>query len=528
VAVLPDRAAFFYPAEECREAMRERMAFFINTEANAMVYPTRKEFKEKALEGNLIPVYAETFADMDTPVGSFCKLRRGKYNFLLESVEKGTRVGRYSFLGRDPGIVFQARDNQVVIRNGTQVTHMTAADPLAELRKILTAFKPVVDPDLPPFTGGAVGYIGYDTVRRFENIPDKNHDDLGLPDIYFIFTDTIIAFDNVNHKLTVIHNVRIEEGDNLDILYDQAAGVVAQILTDLKKTLPPDNGNSAPAALGTKFSSGFPKAEFKKAVETCRHYIEEGEIIQAVLSQRLVTDFTGDGFSLYRSLRLINPSPYMFYLQFDDLSLIGASPEVHVRSFDRHVTVRPIAGTRPRGRNVEEDLGLEQELLGDDKERAEHLMLVDLARNDIGRVCEFGSVHVSEYMGVERYSHVMHIVSNVEGRLASGRDCFDLIRATFPAGTVSGAPKIRAMEIIDTLEPVRRGPYAGLVGYFSFGGDLDSCITIRTMLVKGNKIYVQVGAGIVADSIPDREYEETLNKAKALFHAIRMAKGGRL
>lgn len=490
-----------------------------------MFHPTRQEFKEKSRQGNLIPVYAETFADLDTPVASFYKLRRGKYNFLLESVEKGTQIGRYSFLGRDPSIVFQARGKRVVIRNGTTVTNITTADPLAELSKIISAFDPVVDPNLPPFTGGAVGYISYDTVRRFEDIADKNPDDLELPDIYFIFTDTIIAFDNVNHKLTVIHNVSVREDDNLDLLYDQATGIIAQILADLKRTLPAEAKKSPGGALGTKIGSNFPKTDFISAVKKCQQYIQEGDIIQAVLSQRLVTDFKGDGFILYRSLRLINPSPYMFYLQFDDLSLIGASPEVHVRSFDRNVTIRPIAGTRPRGKNVDEDLHLEKELLGDEKEKAEHLMLVDLARNDIGRVCEFGSVHVSEYMGVERYSHVMHIVSNVEGRLEAGRDCFDLIRATFPAGTVSGAPKIRAMQIIDELEPTRRGPYAGLVGYLSFSGGLDSCITIRTMLVKGNRIYMQAGAGIVADSVPENEYEETLNKARALFKAIRMAKG---
>ncbi len=490
-----------------------------------MFHPTRDEFKEKSRQGNLIPVYAETFADLDTPVASFYKLRRVKYNFLLESVEKGTQIGRYSFLGRDPSIVFQARGKRVVIRNGAAVTNITTADPLAELSKIISDFDPVVDPNLPPFTGGAVGYISYDTVRRFEDIADKNPDDLELPDIYFIFTDTIIAFDNVNHKLTVIHNVSVREDDNLDLLYDQATGIIAQILADLKRTLPAEAKKSPRGALGTKIGSNFPKTDFIAAVKKCQQYIREGDIIQAVLSQRLVTDYRGDGFSLYRSLRLINPSPYMFYLQLDDLSLIGASPEVHVRSFDRNVTIRPIAGTRPRGTNVDEDLHLEKELLGDEKEKAEHLMLVDLARNDIGRVCEFGSVHVSEYMGVERYSHVMHIVSNVEGRLDSRRDCFDLIRATFPAGTVSGAPKIRAMQIIDELEPTRRGPYAGLVGYLSFSGGLDSCITIRTMLVKGNRIYMQAGAGIVADSVPEKEYEETLNKARALFKAIRMAKG---
>ena len=492
------------------------------------VLPSRQEFKDKAGEGNLIPVHTEVYADLETPVSAYLKLRRGENTFLLESVEGGTQVGRYSFLGRDPSIIFEARGRRVTIRRGSRSSTIETADPLAELRKLTREFVPVPDPALPPFAGGAVGYMAYDTVRQLETLPESNPDDLEVPDMLFMFTDTIVAFDNVSHKLTVMHNVQARPGDNLDLLYDQAAGVLRQILADLRRPLPEAQRQEGRAAGEENPSSNFRREDFLSAVEACKEYIRSGEIIQAVLSQRFGTEFDGDAFSLYRALRIVNPSPYMFYLHFGGIKLVGASPEIHVRSYGGNVTIRPIAGTRPRGDTVEEDVRLEKELLADEKERAEHLMLVDLARNDIGRVCRYGSVRVSEFMVVERYSHVMHIVSDVEGSLQENRDAFDLIAATFPAGTVSGAPKIRAMEIIEELEPVRRGPYAGLVGYFSFNGNFDSCITIRTMLVTADGVYVQAGAGIVADSVPEREYEETLNKAKALFRAIQMARGGSL
>ena len=492
------------------------------------VLPNRREFKEKAGQGNLIPVYTEVYADLETPVSAYLKLRRGENTFLLESVEGGTQVGRYSFLGRDPSVIFEARGQQVTIRRGSQVTKIETTNPLEELKNLIREFVPVSDPTLPPFAGGAVGYIAYDAVRHMENLPETNPDDLGVPDMLFMFTDTIVAFDNVSHKLTVMHNLQARPGDNLDMLYDQAAGVLQQILADLRNPLAEAQGQNGQVEAEDSFNSNIEKEDFLAAVERCKSYIKGGDIIQAVLSQRLDTEFEGDAFSLYRALRIVNPSPYMFYLHFARLKLVGASPEIHVRSYGTNVTIRPIAGTRPRGENVEQDLKLEKELLADEKERAEHLMLVDLARNDIGRVCRYGSVKVTEFMVVERYSHVMHIVSDVEGTLEDGKDAFDLIAATFPAGTVSGAPKIRAMEIVEELEPTRRGPYAGLVGYFSFNGNFDSCITIRTMLVKGNKVYVQAGAGIVADSVPKKEYAETLNKAKALFRAIQMARGGSL
>jgi anthranilate synthase component 1 len=502
------------------------MAFLL--EEMMTVRPSRQEFKNRAGEGNLIPVYTEVYADLETPVSAYLKLRRGENTFLLESVEGGTQVGRYSFLGRDPSIIFEARADKVKIRRGSQVTTIESTDALRELKKLTNEFVPVSDPSLPPFAGGAVGYMAYDTVRQLESLPEANPDDLEIPDMLFMFTDTIVAFDNVNHKLTVMHNVQARSGDNLDLLYDQAAGVLQQILIDLRRPLPEAQRQNGRIQGEENPGSNFKREEFLEAVKTCKGHIQQGDIIQAVLSQRLDTTFDGDAFSLYRALRIVNPSPYMFYLHFGDIKLVGASPEIHVRSYGGNVTIRPIAGTRARGLNVEEDVRLEKELLADEKERAEHLMLVDLARNDIGRVCRYGSVRVTEFMVVERYSHVMHIVSDVEGVLEKDRDAFDLIAATFPAGTVSGAPKIRAMEIIEELEPSRRGPYAGLVGYFSFNGNFDSCITIRTMLVRGNRVYVQAGAGIVADSVPESEYEETLNKAKALLRAIQMARGGSL
>jgi anthranilate synthase component 1 len=492
------------------------------------VQPSRQEFKDKAGEGNLIPVYTEVYADLETPVSAYLKLRRGENTFLLESVEGGTQVGRYSFLGRDPSIIFEAKGRQIKIRRGSRVTTIETADTLGELEKLTQEFVPVSDPALPPFAGGAVGYIAYDTVRQLEVLPETKPDDLDVPDMLFMFTDTIVAFDNVSHKLTIMHNIQARPGDNLDLLYDQAAGVLRQILADLRRTLPEVQEQGGRLPEEEHRNSNFQRQEFLEAVENCKGNIQRGDIIQAVLSQRLDTTFEGDAFSLYRALRIINPSPYMFYLHFGELKLVGASPEIHVRSYGGEVTIRPIAGTRARGATVEEDVRLEKELLADEKERAEHLMLVDLARNDIGRVCRYGSVRVTEFMVVERYSHVMHIVSDVHGVLDEGRDAFDLIAATFPAGTVSGAPKIRAMEIIEELEPTRRGPYAGLVGYFSFNGNFDSCITIRTMLVSGNRVCVQAGAGIVADSVPATEYEETLNKARALLRAIQMARGGSL
>jgi anthranilate synthase component I len=508
------------------------MAFFVGARMraeDAMIRPSRAEFKERAKQGNLIPVSTEITGDLETPVSAMLKLRRGRFNFLLESVEGGNQIGRYSFLGRDPFLVFRSKGRRVTIRRGADVTTLECDRPLDELARLLAEIKPVSDPTLPPFAGGAVGYIAYDVVRQYERLPDGNPDDLDVPDICFVFTDTVVAFDNVKHGMTVITNVRARPGDNLDLLYDQACGVVTQTAADLRRPLPAAaTADGGKLRIGEKLRSGFTRPAFLQAVDRCKHYIREGDIIQVVLSQRLATTFEGDTFDLYRALRIVNPSPYLFFLELDDLTLVGASPEVHVKAQGRDVTIRPIAGTRPRGKTADEDAALARDLLADDKEKAEHLMLVDLARNDIGRVCDYGSVRVTDFQAVEHYSHVMHLVSNVVGRLADGKTAFDLIAATFPAGTVSGAPKIRAMEIIDELEPTRRGTYAGLVGYFDFRGNFDSCITIRTALIKDGWITVQVGAGIVADSEPEREYQETLNKARAMLTALSMARAPRV
>ena len=491
-----------------------------------MIRPTREAFKARAAQGNLIPVWDDMYADLETPVSALVKLRRGGEAFLLESVEGGNQIGRFSFLGRDPGTVFKAKGRKVTIRRGADVRTLETDRPLEELRALLAEIQPVADPELPPFTGGAVGYIAYDAVRHFERIPDTKPDDLQVPDALFLLTDTVVAFDNVSHRVTVMSNVRARAGDNLDVLYDQASGVVTQVLSDLKRPLPaPPPGG---VRIGGEPTSRFDRAAFAAAVERCKGYIRDGDIIQAVLSRRLDAAFEGDPFELYRALRIVNPSPYMFYLDLGELCLVGASPEVHVKALrglggKQVVTIRPIAGTRPRGRSAEEDVRNERDLLADDKEKAEHLMLVDLARNDIGRVCAYGTVKVTQFQVVERYSHVMHIVSNVEGELQPDKTVFDLIGATFPAGTVSGAPKIRAMEIIDEVEPARRGTYAGLVGYFDYRGNFDSCIAIRTALIRDGKIHIQVGAGIVADSVPEKEFEETRHKAEAMLRAIERA-----
>jgi len=490
-----------------------------------MIYPTKKEFIALAKKGNLIPVYTEMMADFETPLSAITKIDRGNYSFLLESVEGGERIARYSFLGAEPSLVFSSEGNKVTLREGSTVRKMTVKDPIDELKKLLSAYKVVDSPGLPRFSGGFVGFFGYDMVRFMEKIPDRNVDDLKVPDSVFMLTDTILIFDHVDHKIKIVSNAHVK--GNASSSYDEAVRKIDHILKKLK-SLPHQKavrpGKSKPAAL--KLASNFTKKEFEGAVKKAKEYIRKGDIIQVVLSQRLEADISAEPFQIYRALRSINPSPYMYYLKMGDFSLVGSSPEVMVRCEDGHVELRPIAGTRRRGKSSEEDEKLMRELLADPKERAEHIMLVDLGRNDIGRVCDFKSVKVSELMTIEKYSHVMHIVSDVSGRLSKGKDSFDVIRAAFPAGTVTGAPKVRAMEIIDELENRKRKTYAGSVGYFSFSGNLDSCITIRTILIKGGKAYIQAGAGLVADSRPEREYEETFNKARALIKAIEMAEEG--
>lgn len=486
-----------------------------------MYFPSLEQFREKAKEGNLIPVYKEIMADMETPVTAFLKIDTGNYSFLLESVEGGEKWARYSFLGSNPSIIFKCKGSKITISRDSVTESFESADPLSELKKLLEIYKPVSLPDLPRFYGGAVGFLGYDMVRFFEDIGNRTEDTLQTDDAVFAITDTILIFDNLKHRIKVVSNAHID-GD-IDSAYMGAKARIDAIIERLKAPLPARELKEGGMA---SILPEIPKEAFLEMVNNAKDYIKAGDIIQVVLSQRFKAELKADPFNIYRALKLINPSPYMYYLKLDDLKIIGTSPEILVRVEGGNVEVRPIAGTRPRGKTDEEDKALEKELLADPKERAEHIMLVDLGRNDIGRVSEVGSIHVTELMTVERYSHVMHIVSNVRGRVREGVDNFDVLRATFPAGTVSGAPKVRAMEIIEELEPSRRGPYAGCLGYVSFSGNMDMCITIRTMFIKDNTIYMQAGAGIVADSDPASEYQETVNKATALFKAVDMASRG--
>ncbi|MEK6590965.1 MAG: anthranilate synthase component I [Nitrospinota bacterium] len=501
-----------------------------------MYYPSYELFKEKAKEGNLIPVYREILADLETPVSAFLKISDGEYSYLLESVEGGEKWARYCFLGSNPSIVFKSRGEKIFIEsNGVVREESVEGNPLNSLKKLMSTFKPVKMDGLPRFFGGAVGYIGYDMVRFFESLPHEAIDDLNIPDSVFIITDTILIFDNIGQKIKVISNAYIHDRE-VEKAYKDAIERIDSIINKLRTAVTspghPSSGWVAPVT-SKKFQtpkselrSNVSKEVFKEGVLKCKGYIKDGDIFQVVFSQRLETDFHSDPFDIYRALRTVNPSPYMYFFNLGNIKIVGSSPEVLVRLEDEIVEVRPIAGTRPRGATEDEDKRLMRELLNDEKERAEHIMLVDLGRNDVGRVSKKGSVEVNELMVVEKYSHVMHIVSNVRGRLEKGLDCYDIIRATFPAGTVSGAPKIRAMEIIEELEPARRGIYAGAVGYFGFSGNMDMAITIRTLLIKGNTAYLGIGAGIVADSDPEREFEETMNKGKALIKAIELAERG--
>jgi anthranilate synthase component I len=489
-----------------------------------MYYPSKEEFIKLAKKGNLIPVYAEILADFETPLSCYTKIDRGGYSFLLESVEGGERLARYSFLGSEPSLIFSSKGTKITLKEGKVTRAYVSKDPIGELKKILSQYRFVRQRGLPRFSGGLVGFFGYDMVRFVEKIPDKNPDDLKIPDSVFMLTDTMLVFDHVDHRIKVVSNVYTK--GNPSKTYDEAVKKIDRILAHLKAA-PKTSSRPAMGRQKTlKLISNYTRSQFEGIVKKAKVYIKKGDIIQVVPSQRLQAKVRSQPFDIYRSLRSINPSPYMYYLKLADFHLIGSSPEIMVRLENGSVEVRPIAGTRPRGAAFEEDARLEKDLLNDPKEKAEHIMLVDLGRNDIGRVCDYKTVRVSDFMTIEKYSHVMHIVSDVSGRLKKGKDAFDVIRATLPAGTVTGAPKVRAMEIIDELENVRRGTYAGSVGYFSFSGNLDTCITIRTILIKNGTAYIQAGAGIVADSIPKKEYEETMNKAKALVKAIEMAEAG--
>ncbi|MCX6377306.1 MAG: anthranilate synthase component I [Armatimonadetes bacterium] len=491
-----------------------------------MYYPTKEEFVRRSQSGNLVPVYCEILADMETPVSAYRKIARGKYSFLLESVEGGERIARYSFLGTDPFLVFKSkgRDVQIVERmHADKVRLEDGRDPLHVLKELLSRYKWVDDPELPRFCGGAVGYIGYDMVRFFEDLPDRTTDDLNVPDCFFVFTDVILVFDHIKHRIKVVCNPEV--GSDPGTTYDLACEKINEMVDRLRQPLPV-GASKAGTGEALRPVSNMTKKQYEAMVEAAKEYIKAGDVIQIVPSQRLSVPLRADPFDVYRALRSVNPSPYMYYLNYDDLKLIGTSPEILVTEDRGVVTTRPIAGTRRRGKTTEEDLALEKELLADEKERAEHIMLVDLGRNDVGRVSKYGTVEVDQLMVIERYSHVMHIVSNVRGELADGMDQFDVLRATFPAGTVSGAPKIRAMQIIEELEPTKRGTYAGAIGYFSFSGNMDTCITIRTILVKDGVAYMQAGGGVVADSVPENEYQESMNKAGALIRAIEMAHAG--
>ena len=491
-----------------------------------MYSPSREEFKNLTRQGNLIPVYREILADMETPVSAFCKIDDKKSAFLLESIAGGEKWARYSFLGVGSGRAFRCRaDHFEILENGKTVESGTAANPLVKLKEFLSPYQPVSLPELPRFFGGAVGYLGYDMVRHIEELPNLNDAEIGSYDSWFLITETLLIFDNMQQKIKVLSNVHLRDGDDPEQLYDEAVKRIDGMVAKLRKPLP-DRSAKTEAAPTADLQSNFSRSDFESAVGRCKDYVRSGDVIQVVLSQRFSGDLDADPFDVYRALRTINPSPYMFYLQFNETRVIGSSPEVLVRKEGDHVEVRPIAGTRPRGATFEEDQRLEEELLADPKERAEHIMLVDLGRNDLGRVCATSSVQVDELMVVERYSHVMHIVSNVSGQLLPGQDALDVFSATFPAGTLSGAPKIRAMEIIEELEPVRREIYGGAVGYISFDGNMDLAIAIRTLVAHQNRIYLQAGAGIVADSDPAAEYEETVNKAMGVKLAIELARQG--
>lgn len=487
-----------------------------------MALPDFACFEQLARDYQLIPVYRRLMSDALTPVTAFHKLDRRQPACLFESVIGGEKVGRYSILAVDPYRQITARRQEVEICEGTERRVFQCPDPLEEIRRSVRHGRAAHLPELPPFAGGAIGYAGYDVVRYFEHLPDAPRDDRDLPDLWFGMFDRLVVFDNVSKTMFVIALARLESSHgDVRRAYQAACDAVDDLVAQLSSPVDLPPTDIAPAgAVSLDYTSNFQPAEFQNAVRKCVEYIRAGDIFQVVISQRLAIPLTCDPFEVYRTLRVVNPSPFMFFLRTPHTTLVGSSPEILCRVVDGKITVRPLAGTRRRGATDEEDRALAADLLADDKERAEHVMLVDLGRNDVGRVARFGSVQISDVMVIERYSHVMHITSNVTGQLEEGKDAFDALRACLPAGTVSGAPKVRAMQIIDEVEPCRRGPYAGAVGYFDHGGNMDTCIALRTIVVQDGMAYVQAGAGIVADSQPESEYQETLNKARGLLRAI--------
>lgn len=518
-----------------------------------MITPSLDEFLKLAGQGNLIPVTSRILADIETPLSAYRKIRGQGESFLFESVEGGEHLGRYSFVGCNPRAVIKQTGSKVeVIEGGKVVESFTiegragsplpaapnedetrraqsdapyqVRDGLEVVERVMKKYRPVTLPGLPRFTGGAVGFIGYEFIHDVEPVvPRPSHDELGTPTMYFIVADQLLVFDRVAQTITVLVNAAIDEAASPAEAYETAVEEIERLLSLLEQPLEHVPVSVPSEVPSVPFTSNMAKEKFLANVAASKKFITAGDIIQVVGSQRFSVETKASPVDVYRAARSVNPSPYMFLLDTGDFSLVGASPEVHVRLTGRKVEIRPIAGTRPRGKTPDQDLALEKELLADEKEKAEHLMLVDLARNDIGRVSAYGTVKVPEFMIIERYSHVMHIVSQVEGQLAPERTAFDLMRATFPAGTVSGAPKIRAMQLIAEKEGTQRGSYAGALGYFSYDGNLDSCITLRTALVKDGKVHIQAGAGVVADSVPAAEYQETINKASALFKAIALA-----
>jgi anthranilate synthase component I len=491
-----------------------------------MIQPPFAEFSKLAKQGNLIPVYDVFSADLLTPVSAYLRIAQGsRYSFLLESVEGGEKIARYTFAGAHPEEVFRFANGACVLEGPDKVI-WEEKDPVTFLRERMQRFKPVRLPGLPPLVAGAIGYFSYDMVRLIERIPKKLRDEIGLFDAVLMFYHGLIAFDHVQHRLWIVRNVFTEGRESLQQAYDAAVKEIAQTRKLLEKPVAAEERKRKPAAQDPaplEIESNFKKPAYLAAVKKAKEYIRAGDVFQVVISQRFSAKTEAEPFQIYRELRALNPSPYLFFLQLNDVAVVGSSPEMLVKVQGRHVFYRPIAGTRWRGKDEAEDARLEKEMLADEKERAEHIMLVDLGRNDLGRVCEYGSVRVEKLMTVERYSHVMHLVSSLRGQLRPDVDCFDALMACFPAGTVSGAPKVRAMEIIEELEKTRRGIYAGGILYLDFAGNLDSCIALRTMVIKNGMAHIQAGGGIVADSTPRGEYEESVNKSKALQRALEAA-----
>lgn len=485
-----------------------------------------EEFRELSDRYNVIPVYKEILSDLDTPLSVFQKIfSPERFSFLFESVEQGDNIGRYSFIGSSLPVYIKTKRNFCEFYNKGQIECRKTDDPVDELKKYLGRFKPAKIDNLPPFWGGFVGYIAYDVVHFYEPIPDKKPDTLKLPDLFFFLSDEVVVFDNVKKTIKIIVSAILEDKKDIKQIYTETVNrinsIEEKLCREIKlKRIPVIDLKSVDIK---DWKSNFKKEDFLKVVEKSKFYIKEGDIIQVVISQRFHKKLKTDPINVYRAVRSINPSPYLFYLDFRDIKLIGSSPEILVTVKNGKILTKPIAGTRPRGKTKEEDEKLAKELLGDEKERAEHLMLVDLARNDVGKVAKSGTVKVDKFMYIEHYSHVMHIVSDVSGVLREDMHPLDVLKSVFPVGTVSGAPKVRAMQIIEEFEPEKRGPYAGAVGYVSFDGNIDTAIAIRTAVVRNDDIYIQAGAGIVADSVPEKEYEETVNKAKAMIKAVEMA-----